>query len=162
MGVTSNWCHPQGHHARRPPTTVPCCHTRCLQKPSPVTGTEQQEAGVQSPAHTVKTSTPKEASGPVVGLTTDMSGTSPIEMASKLEHSYSVQSRPIKVANLALTLVTSSNCSVISDDSGDQPKAGDATKEDIENDNGNSCVTDGRWWWHWDRVTYHQRHIPTH
>ena len=23
MGVTSNWCHPQGHHARRPPTTVP-------------------------------------------------------------------------------------------------------------------------------------------
>ena len=24
MGVTSNWCHPQGHHARRPPTTVPC------------------------------------------------------------------------------------------------------------------------------------------
>ena len=22
MGVTSNWCHPQGHHARRPPTTV--------------------------------------------------------------------------------------------------------------------------------------------
>ena len=21
MGVTSNWCHPQGHHARRPPTT---------------------------------------------------------------------------------------------------------------------------------------------
>ena len=25
MGVTSNWCHPQGHHARRPPTTVPPC-----------------------------------------------------------------------------------------------------------------------------------------
>ena len=23
MGVTSNWCQPQGHHARRPPTTVP-------------------------------------------------------------------------------------------------------------------------------------------
>ena len=23
MGVTSNWCYPQGHHARRPPTTVP-------------------------------------------------------------------------------------------------------------------------------------------
>ena len=23
MGVTSNWCHLQGHHARRPPTTVP-------------------------------------------------------------------------------------------------------------------------------------------
>ena len=23
MGVTSNWCHPQGHHARRPPATVP-------------------------------------------------------------------------------------------------------------------------------------------
>ena len=23
MGVTSNWCHPQGHHARRPSTTVP-------------------------------------------------------------------------------------------------------------------------------------------
>ena len=23
MGVTSNWCHPQGHHSRRPPTTVP-------------------------------------------------------------------------------------------------------------------------------------------
>ena len=22
MGVTSNWCHLQGHHARRPPTTV--------------------------------------------------------------------------------------------------------------------------------------------
>ena len=24
MGVTSSWCYPQGHHARRPPTTVPC------------------------------------------------------------------------------------------------------------------------------------------
>ena len=23
MGVTSNWCHPQGHHARRPPTNIP-------------------------------------------------------------------------------------------------------------------------------------------
>ena len=23
MGVTSNWCHPKGHHARRPLTTVP-------------------------------------------------------------------------------------------------------------------------------------------
>ena len=23
MGVTSNWCHPQGHYARRPPTTIP-------------------------------------------------------------------------------------------------------------------------------------------
>ena len=74
-------------------------------------------------------------------------------MASKLEHSYSVQLQPIKVANLALTLETSSNCSDTSDDRGDQPKAGDATKEDIENDDGNSCVTDGRWWWHWDRVT---------
>ena len=29
MGVTSNWCHPQGHHARRPPTTVPL-HWRVL------------------------------------------------------------------------------------------------------------------------------------
>ena len=23
MGVASNWCHPQGHHARKPPTTIP-------------------------------------------------------------------------------------------------------------------------------------------
>ena len=28
MGVTSNWCHPQGYHARRPPTTVPHVYTR--------------------------------------------------------------------------------------------------------------------------------------
>ena len=28
MGVTSNWCHPQGHHARRPPTTVPVLASR--------------------------------------------------------------------------------------------------------------------------------------
>ena len=63
-------------------------------------------------------------------------------MASiKLEHSYSVQSRPLKVANFALTLETSSNCTVISDDSGDQPKAGDATKEeDIGNDDGTGMV----------------------
>ena len=30
MGVTSNWCHPQGHHARRPPTTVPSVYKRIL------------------------------------------------------------------------------------------------------------------------------------
>ena len=28
MGVTSNWCHPQGHHAWRPSTTVPEWKTR--------------------------------------------------------------------------------------------------------------------------------------
>ena len=27
-GMASNWCHPQGHHARRPPTTVPCQPSR--------------------------------------------------------------------------------------------------------------------------------------
>ena len=30
MGVASNWCHPQGHHARRPPTTV---HSHHKEKP---------------------------------------------------------------------------------------------------------------------------------
>ena len=56
MGVTSNWCHPQGHHARRPPTTVPARHQHSAERSIKLSGSHRTQTQTNEVRWTARSS----------------------------------------------------------------------------------------------------------